>query len=122
MPGIFRLSDLEERKKALVAESEAYRQLLKIEAQNLRFYTVRARRKFVAAGSLFGLFRFAMPFAGSWLHKRRSSRLGLVMKAFAVWRLCRRASVALQHVFKRKQTRSEFRSGAAEERFRTARI
>jgi hypothetical protein len=39
------MSDLEARKKLLVAESEVYRQTLKLDIQNVRLYSMRVQRK-----------------------------------------------------------------------------
>jgi hypothetical protein len=39
------MSELERRKKLLVAEAEVYRDLLKLEFYNLRIYGIKAKRK-----------------------------------------------------------------------------
>ncbi len=44
MAKIVRLKDLEARKRALVAESEVYRQTLTLEIQNLRLYGARMQK------------------------------------------------------------------------------
>jgi hypothetical protein len=95
MAKIFSLKELEERKKALVAESEVYRQTLTLEIQNLRLYGVRMQRKFtlfrlanpllLLVGSLLGSrflgARFARKRRGKWSRIIGASLLG--------WRLFR---------------------------------
>ncbi len=101
MAQIFGLRDLQERKRALVAESEIYRQTLKLEIQNIRLYRVRVQRKL-------DLLRFANPFlllAGSYVGTRlfgRKSRwkrrrgLSLFGTGLMAWRLLRTYGPFLQ--------------------------
>jgi hypothetical protein len=51
------MSELEARKKLLVAESEVYRELLKLEIQNFRIYGKKTQRKL----SLLGTFQTYLP-------------------------------------------------------------
>jgi hypothetical protein len=67
------VTDLEKRKKMLVAESEVYRQLLKLEIQNLRIYKVHARRKLTALNLNNPLLTLGLPMAASWYGRRRRS-------------------------------------------------
>lgn len=101
MAEIFGLAEIRERKRALAAESEVYRQTLKLEVQNIRIYRLRAQRSL-------GLMRLANPLlllAGSFLGSRlfgskvrlrnagKWSWLGLGLMA---WRLYRSYGPLLQ--------------------------
>jgi len=95
MAKIFPLKELEARKKALVSESEVYRQTLTLEIQNLRLYNARLQRKFafvrlanpllLVVGSLLGSrflgSRFKGKQRGKWSHLLGASLMG--------WRLFR---------------------------------
>lgn len=45
MAGIFKISDLEARKRAVIEQSELYRQSLRFEIDNLRLHATSIRRK-----------------------------------------------------------------------------
>ena len=66
------MNELEAKKKALVAESEVYRQTLKLEIQNLRLCAVRSRRKLSLLGASSSLLMLGAPLARSLLGRRRS--------------------------------------------------
>ena len=95
MAKVFSLKELQERKKALVAESEVYRQTLILEIQNLRLYSVRTQRKFtlfrlanplvLLVGSLLGS-RFM---AGRFARKRRGKWSRILAASLMSWRLFR---------------------------------
>ncbi len=104
------MTDLEARKRALVAESEVYRQTLTLEIQNLRLYGVRFQRKFAVA-------RLANPLilaATSWLasrwvrpkstHRKRQGKWSRLFGASLMgWRLYRQFGPVLQSwIFRRK--------------------
>jgi hypothetical protein len=65
------MSDLETRKRALVAEAEVYRETLKLQAQNLRIYTLKAQKKLFAPNLANpALLALIVPLA-SWLLRRK---------------------------------------------------
>ncbi|HYG36861.1 MAG TPA: hypothetical protein VEC99_18860 [Clostridia bacterium] len=45
MVGIFKVTEFQARKQALIAESEVYRQTLLLEVQNIRLYSADLKRK-----------------------------------------------------------------------------
>jgi hypothetical protein len=83
------VSDLEERKRMLVAESEVYRQMLKLEIHNFRIYGVRMKRRLTSAGMVS---KVSLGLA-SWLTgKRRLGWWQIGALAFMGWRWYRRRS------------------------------
>ncbi len=109
MAGILTIKQLEARKRALVAESEVYRQTLKLEVQNLRLYAVRFQRKlgfFSPANPLM----MALPFGLSFLRfrgprwfqrKRKWRRPGFIGALWLGWRLYRRFGPLFQRLWPR---------------------
>lgn len=105
MAKISPLKDLENRKRALVAESEVYRQTLTLEIQNLRLYGVRMQKKLVILRLANPLFLFGASLVGSrFFGRRRSDRRprGKWTRLFGVglmgWRLFRQFGPLLQRV------------------------
>jgi hypothetical protein len=90
MDGIFGLKDLAARKRALVAESDAYRQTLRFELRNLRLYGAQVRRKFSILALVNPLLSMGAPLAGSLFGKRQPKWLRMAKAAFAGWHLFRR--------------------------------
>ncbi len=74
------MNPLESKKRALVAESEVFRETLKLELHNLRLYTVRTRQKLTNFASPNKLLLLAAPFAGFLFRKKRSS----ILRKFAM--------------------------------------
>ncbi|HEV2211182.1 MAG TPA: hypothetical protein VG167_20655 [Verrucomicrobiae bacterium] len=70
MAGIFEVKELQARKRALVAESEAYRHALNLEVHNVRLYMVGFRRKLRRLRALRPLL-VLLPLAG-WFVRSRS--------------------------------------------------
>jgi hypothetical protein len=72
------MKELKARKKALAAESEVYREMLKLEVQNLRIYGIKTKRRLTAFNTsnplmmLLGI-PVAGRLAGGWLRPRRRS-------------------------------------------------
>lgn len=112
MAEIFGLKDLEARKRALIAESELYRQTLSLEIQNIKVYGARWR-------SRFALLRLANPLillAGSFIGGRflgrassRRQRRGKVSRMIGAslmgWRLYRRFSPLVQRLLSARANR-----------------
>ena len=102
MAKILRLKELEARKRALVAESEVYRQTLTLEIQNLRIYRVRMQKKLVVARLANPLFLFGASFLGSRFFGRSARRrprgkLSRVVGATLMgWKLFRQFGPAIQ--------------------------
>lgn len=81
MAKVFRIRESEARKRALVAESEVYRQTLTLEIQNLRLYGARWHRKLAVV-------RLANPLLlalGSLIASRRSTRSTTARKRRGKW-------------------------------------
>jgi hypothetical protein len=85
MAKVFPLKELEARKRALVAESEVYRQTLILEVQNVRLYGARMRRTFYVLRLANPLVMLVGSFVGSRLFgaggkgKRRSKLVRLLI-------------------------------------------
>jgi hypothetical protein len=91
MARFFQVDELEARKRALVTESEVYRQALKLEAQNLQLYGAAARRKLLVFGAVRPLLLTGLPFLLGWWRQRRApaAKPGLLKTALIGWRLYR---------------------------------
>jgi hypothetical protein len=117
MAKIFQLREVEARKRALIAESEVYRQTLTLEIQNVRLYGVRLRRKFSIIRLGNPLFALAASIIGSRFlgsGSRRPGR-GKWSRVFAAslmgWRLIRRFGPLVQGVLAGKIFRTRARPG-----------
>jgi hypothetical protein len=71
MARLFRVNQFEARKRALVAESEVYRQALKVEVLNLRLYGHRWKRRLGLLSSIGPLLMAGVPLARSVLRRRQ---------------------------------------------------
>jgi len=73
------MSKFEARKKLLVAESEVYRELLKMELQTFKVYTTRTKRRLRSATSYLPFVMSGLPFITQFFGRRkaRSSRSSL---------------------------------------------
>lgn len=80
MARIFKVTDLEARRRALAAESEVYRQALTLEIQNLRLYAARQQRTYggIVSGlaSSAPILKLLMPLVAMWMRRRRHRRRG----------------------------------------------
>ncbi len=105
MARFLKIAELEQRKKALIAESEAYRQVLHLEIQNLRAASYRWRRTFSTLSLSNPLILSALPLLTSFLRRRRgpgSPRLRVLTAAFFGWRMLRNVLGMLSRLFLRK--------------------
>ena len=83
------MSDLEKRKKLLIAEGEVYRESLKLQIQNLRIYGIKTKRRFTSFNAGNPVLAFGVPMIASMLgRKKRSRRWGAL--AFLGWQLYNR--------------------------------
>jgi len=108
------MKDLEARKRALAAESEVYRQTLKLEIQNLRLCGIRAKRKFSFFGALNPLLTLGGPLAGAMLGgKGRGPLFRCIKSAVVGWQLYRKLGPLIEAFFPtrtRQQTSAETRA------------
>jgi len=66
------MSKFEARKKLLVAESEVYRELLKMELQTLKVYTTRTKRRLTSPTSYLPLVMSGLPFLTQFFGRRKA--------------------------------------------------
>src|SRR5262245_32852311 len=104
MAGIFGLKDLQARKRALVAESEIYRQTLTLEIRNVRLYSAALRRKFAFVSASKPLLIFGLPWLTSLFKRRKRRRVGLLKVGFVGWKLYRMVSPLLRRFRKQAYT------------------
>jgi len=105
MARFLKIAQIEQRKKALVAESEAYRQVLDLEIEDLRAAGYRWRRNFSALSLSNPLILAALPLLTALLRRRRaagSPKLRLLTAAFFGWRMLRNIVGLLSRLFLRK--------------------
>jgi hypothetical protein len=98
------MNPLEQRKRALVAKSEIYRQTLHVEIQNLRLCSIGLRQKLNRYRALFSVVPIAGSLAGilsgGLFGRRRKPRwLRLLGTGILGWRLYRRFGPFLQSGF-----------------------
>ena len=67
------MSELETRKKLLAAESEVYRELLKLEIQNFKIYTRQTQRKLSVFQTCLPALVSGLPMVTSFFGRRRRS-------------------------------------------------
>ena len=109
---ILKIKDLEERKKALVQESEVYRETLKLEFENLRLHTLQAQRRFSAFGSLNPLLMLVAPLAWKLGGKRAFPKMRFLGTALFAWKMFKRVrsvSSFLLNWRKRKREKELYR-------------
>lgn len=114
MARIFKVKDLEEKKRALAEECEVYRQTLRLEVHNLQMHAVWTKRRFTSITTS-PLWTFIPPLLGSFLkRKRRSSKWRMISTALAVWQLYRKFKgfVGFLPRFRRKLSPEEERAPA----------
>jgi hypothetical protein len=114
MAGIFKVKRLEARRQALLAESELYRQTLKLEVQNLRLCAAGWKHKLTSLSSSNPLFMLA-PLLGMLFQFRRrkpSRWASLGAMALTAWKL----GGKVFSFFRRRAGHGSFSPGATEER------
>ena len=87
MARLLEIKELQDRKKALVAESEVYRQILRLEVQNARLYGIGMRRRCSSFGTSNPLLLFGIPLLNQFLKRRLTKRLGFLGKIFSSWQM-----------------------------------
>src|SRR5215475_13834823 len=78
---------LEAKKKALVAESEVYRETLKLELQNVRLYGITTKRRLSNFARPGHWIMLLMPLVGTIFKKRRGPLLRQAVTALINWQL-----------------------------------
>src|SRR5579871_2141251 len=71
------MSDFRARKKMLIAESEVYRQLLKLEIQTFKIYGTRAKRRMTSVTAYMPWIVGGLPILTRLFKKRRPERFSL---------------------------------------------
>lgn len=84
------MSELEARKRALIAESEVYRETLKLELQNFGIYALRTRQRLTRVARPSVLVMLAAPVFGMLMRQRRSSTLRQTALGVLSWQLTNR--------------------------------
>jgi hypothetical protein len=100
------MNELEAKKRALAAESEVYRETLKLELHNLRLYVSRTKQKLKGFGRPNPLLMLVAPLAGAFFRKRRASWLRRATMAFLSWQVSSRLMPFLSGLFSSSRTSS----------------
>lgn len=94
------MNEFETKKKALAAESEVYRQTLKLEIQNLRMCAIREQPKIDLLGASSSLWTLGAPIAGIFLGRgRRGPLISFLQAAFTGWRWYRKVGPLIAACF-----------------------
>jgi len=117
MAGIFfQVKKFEAKKQALVAESDAYRMVLRFQLQNLSLHSAKLKHKVSSvtsnpffrllptAGTLFG-----SPLSGLLFRRKKSSRLRLLVKAYLAWRAFGKFRPVLRSLIASRNSRADAR-------------
>lgn len=93
MVRIFKVKELEERKRFLLARSEMYRQTLKLELANIKYSAALLKRKFNILRTTFRMLGLAAPLTGLFLFQKRAKPTntgnGFLSKLFSGFKLFR---------------------------------
>lgn len=121
------LSELRERKRQLVAESDVYRETLRLEVQNLRLYSMRARQKWSSLRALnpllmLGAALVGAPLGGAFVRRRKRNWLRLLMTSLMGWQLYRQFAPLIQMFVGRMTSRQAHNGPPAEEEIPAAGI
>jgi hypothetical protein len=111
------MSDFNARKKMLVAESEVYRQLLKLEIETFKIYGVRTKRRMTSFSAYMPWLMGGLPILTRLFNKRKRERFSLkrLTSLFLLgWKAYRQVAPLLARArFARRRT--DPRETAAEE-------
>ena len=114
MAGDFKLSDLDAKKKALIAEAEVYRQTLKLEIQNVRLCAAKAGRTVRSFSFSNPLLVLAATLSGTLLKRRSAFKMRAATAAFLGWQIYQRLVIPIRGMFFRKRSRSRAAARAYE--------
>src|ERR1041385_1883273 len=84
------MNPLEAKRRALAAESEVYREMLKLELQNVRLYGVTAKRRLTRFTNARQLFLLLAPVLGGFFKRRRGSLLRQALLGLLSWQVWNR--------------------------------
>jgi hypothetical protein len=117
VPGILKIAEIEARKRALVQESDIYRESLKLQCQNLGYCIARTRDRF---GSFAGFGAPASPWIGllsplmdSFLRGRGLPGMRVVTSALFAWKMLKRFRFILPFFRSRKKKAHKREAAAA---------
>ncbi len=115
MSRLFKVNGLEARKRALVEESEVYREMLKLQVRNLTLYSLSLREKIQSPSAMKSLVMLALPFAFKFFRRFPSRQKGFLKggtlgAAFMAFQTARRFAPMVMNLF------SSFFKGGAERR------
>ena len=108
------MSKLAAKKKMLVAESEVYRQLLKLEIQTFKVYGMRTKRRLTSFSNYLPLVMSGLPIVTRLFRKKRAARFS-VQRLGSLFLLGWKAYRQFSPMFRRSAERSEAKTSAAEE-------
>jgi len=112
MPGILKIADLQERKRALVQESDVYRETLKLQFQNLSYCLTRNRQRFTGFAPSSPWLGLLGPFLNSFMGGRGLPGMRIVTGAMFAWKLLKKVRFILPF-FRRKKRRVQKEEAAA---------
>src|SRR6266481_7327572 len=112
------MNELEAKKRALVAESEVYRETLKLELHNLRLYVSRTKKKLTSFTRPNPFLMLAAPLAGAFFRKCSSSWLRRATMAFLSWQVSSRLMPFLSGLFSPTRGPSAARASESREKVR----
>ena len=84
------MKELDARKKALLAEGDVYRQMLRLEIQNARLYAFTMQRRCRSFGTGNPFLLFGIPLLNKYLQRRVSRKFGFLGKVFSSWQMISR--------------------------------
>jgi len=77
------MSKFETKKKLLVAESEVYRELLKMELQTFKVYTTRTKRRLTSVSAYLPLLSSGLPLLTAFFARKKGRSSGPSLKRMA---------------------------------------
>ena len=105
MARIFKVSpELAARKRALVEESEVYRELLKLQIRNVTLYSLSLQRKMTSGSGARSILLMALPFLAKFFmrspsRRKGSSQAGTLGLAFTAFQMVRRFAPIVKNLF-----------------------
>ena len=102
------MTDLEKRKKMLVAESEVYRELLKLEIQTYRIHAIKLKKRVSALGTYGPLAMSSLPFVTAMFGGRKKKKLSinrLSSLVFLAWKTYKQVKPLFRGPFATHRTR-----------------
>jgi len=110
------MSDLEGRRKALAAEAEVYRQMLKLEIQNIKLYARQNRRRYTSVRPSNPLFAAAAPVFTALLQRTRPmKKLSTLSRILVGWQMFSRFAPMLPGIIAAVKARTQSRKRFSEE-------